>query len=316
MAMKASSLAVPVSDKAEKSKRQGNMKTTKEKPILSVLAVPDESSCSCYSGLLRCSVVVRDNQYLMYYDGTERPVLRADKQPTLKIFPKYYIFDVSQVQQGCNRVSLDKDSSHYIGKIQRDKNLDVHAFSLHPKRDTIDSQQSLYVLYNILPCDWVKILLGDEPPRKAQVALYSENNDTRSRGNTLAKSVSSCMKESNSLLRIAHPDSGLHVLSNKPPYRNRNGDFALNFFGRCHSSNPANMQLQDKDGRVILQLAQSKRNTFNLDFRYVLPLLNEIQCQHTTNRKTHVTSLSAIFYFFQCSIQCISSIWVCDCPAR
>jgi hypothetical protein len=252
----------------------------------------------------------------MYYDGTERPVLRADKQLTLKIFPKYYIFDVSQVQQGCNTVSLDKDSSLYIGKIRRDKNLDVHAFSLHPKRDTIDSQQSLYVLYNILPCDWAKILLGDEPPRKAQVALYRENNDTRSRRNTLAKSVSSCMKESNSLLRIAHPDSGLHVLSNKPPYKNRNGDFALNFFGRCHSSNPANMQLQDKDGRVILQLAQSRRNTFNLDFRYVLPLLNESQCQHTTNRKTHVTSLSAIFYFFQCSIQCISSIWVWHCPAR
>lgn len=269
MAKKESSLAVTVLDKSKQTKREDNMKVTKEKPILPVLAVPDESFCSCYSGLMRCSVVVKDNQYLMYYDGTERPVLRAEKQLTLKILPKYYIFDVSQIQQGCSTVSLDKDSSQFIGKIRRDKDVTIHAFSLHPKRDTIDSQQSLHVHYNIVPCDWVKILLGDEPPRKAQVALYSNENDTCSRGNTLAERVSLCMKDSNSLSRVADPDSGLHVLSNKLPCKNRHGEFALNFFGRCHRPNAANMQLQDKDGRIILQLAQSKRHIFNLDFRYV-----------------------------------------------
>ena len=91
-----------------------------DKFILPVLAVPGAKHYSRCSGLFQCSVLVKKNGYIMYYQHSKRPVLWADKQLTLNFLPKYYIFDISQMKRGCF-VPLDKDYSQYIGKIRRDK---------------------------------------------------------------------------------------------------------------------------------------------------------------------------------------------------
>jgi len=260
--------AVPTRKLERWNMRKDSKKTVSvmKAPTLSMFAVPSANHCSRYSGLFRCSVIAKGDQFIMYYDGQERPVLRADKQLTFKLLPKYYIFDISRVEGGC-AIPLDKDSPPYVGKIRRDKNVDIHAFSLHPKRDSIHSQQSLYIHYEISSSDWMNIFSGNEPPRKVRVAIYHKENDSLSRGNTLAEAVSLSMKETHSLSRVADSNSGLHVFSHKDPCKNECGDYALNFFGRCQLPSSANMQLQDENGRVILQLAQSKDYAFNLDFR-------------------------------------------------
>lgn len=248
-----------------RNNNQDNIKAKKNKvvvaePILSIFAVPSADKCSRYSGLFRCSVVAKGaEKYLMYYDGIQGPVILADRQLGLKILPKFYIFDISRVGRGCS-VPLNKDSAHYVGKLRRDKDLTVHAFSLHLKRISVRSRLSMYTL--------CRLDAGKEPPpRKVSVALYHEKSDTTNRGNTLAEAVSASMNKTRSLTQVADVHSGLFTFSNKDPCKKKNGMYSLDFYGRCQVASSANMQIADEHGRVILQLTQCTDNTYNLDFR-------------------------------------------------
>jgi len=235
--------------------------------ILPVLAVPTEDLHSPYSKLFQCSVVAEKNKYIMYYqqpDGTEIAVLRADKQKTMRVLPKFHIFDISQVEGG-SVVPLEKANTEYLGKFRREKDLRIHSFELHSEREEILSRKVMHVLYSVPSL--ATSLFGKDTPRKAQVALYHEASDSSERGNTLSDRVASSMKETNFLDRVADPDGGLFTFSNKEPYKKANGDFALNFYSRCRLSNPGNMQMEDDQGVVILQLAQYDENRFCIDFR-------------------------------------------------
>lgn len=238
--------------------------------LLPVLAVPTQDLHSRYSKLFQCSVVAENNKFIMYYqqpDGSEIAVLRAEKQKTLKVLPKYHIFDISQVEGGCV-VPLEKASTEYLGKVRREKGLRVHSFALHSEREEAHCSQRkvMHVLYQVPTI--ANTLFGKDPPRKAQVALYHEASDSSERGNTLSDRVVASMKETRFLDRVIDdPSSGLHVYSNKEPYKKVNGDFALNFFGRCQLSHPGNMQMEDDQGLIVLQLAQYDDNKFSLDFQ-------------------------------------------------
>lgn len=238
--------------------------------IPSVFAVPRADKLSSYSGLFRCSVVIKGNKFLMYYDGAPRPVLRADKQQSMPFLPKYYIFDISQSSQGGHVIPLEKRSTQYVGKVRRDENPDIHAFELKLKRTSAHSRQSLYLLYEFAPSDWTDMFFRNiKPPRRARVALYNEESDIRKRGNVLTENIATSMKEMGSLDLVANPGMGLHVFPSKIPRKNEQGQFALNFFGRCQIQSEVNMQLQDDKDKIIVQLAKATDDTFNLDFRYV-----------------------------------------------
>ena len=237
------------------------------KALLPVLAVPNDAHYVRYSNLFQCSVVAEKNKYTMYYqhsDGTETAVLRADKQKTLRTLPKYHIFDISQVEGG-SVVPLEKTNSEYLGKLRREKDYRIHSFALHSEREGPLSRKTMQILYQLPSI--VNSLLKKDPPRKAQVAIYHEASDNGERGNTLSDRVVSSMHETSFLDRVADPDSGLFTFSSKDPYKKANGEFALNFYGRCRLSDPANMQLEDKYGRVIIQVAQYDDDKFSVDFR-------------------------------------------------
>lgn len=238
---------------------------TKDVPVMTV---PTEDLHSPYSKLFQCAIVVEKNKFVMYYqhdDGTETPVLRADKQSTLHSLPKYHIFDISHVEGGCF-VPLGKANAEYLGKIRRERKPFTHNFALHSEREEALSRKVLHVLYSVP--SMTESLFGKQPPRKAQVALYHEASDSSERGNTLSDRVESSIKETNFLDRVADPNGGLYTFGNKEPFKNANGDFALNFYGRCSRANPSNMQMEDLHGRVIIQLSQcGEDNKFHLDFR-------------------------------------------------
>jgi hypothetical protein len=67
--------------------------------------------------------------------------------------------------------------------------------------------------------------------------------------------------------QVADPSKGLYTFNNKEPYKKGNGEFALNFWDRCRIPNPANIQIEDGNGRVVLQLCQYDDHKFSLDFR-------------------------------------------------
>lgn len=266
-------------------------------PVLSVFAPP--SKRSSFSGLFRCCVVTKKGQFVMYYDGIDQPALRADKQLSAKVLPKYYIYDISLEERGGISMPLNKNNKQYVGKIRRDKNQYGHAFEVKPKRETLQSRQSLYILYDIPRGDPVSSdVRKAPPPRKARVALYNEQtNIHRSQGNTLAEFVSSSLIKTNSLPQVANVDSGLHVFSHKEPFQKKNGDYALDFSGRCRMPSTANMQLQDDDGKVVIQLGKIKHNVFNLDFRYVILMRGSRRAVMQRRPLAHKSSTACRYLF-------------------
>jgi hypothetical protein len=249
--------------------RKDEARSVNTMPPPSVLAVPTDAHYSRYSGLFHCSIVEEKNKYIMFYqlpNGQEIPVLMAGKQKTLHVVPKYHIFDISRTEGG-RHVPLTKSDPQYLGKVRRDKNLLIHGFSLSSEREGPLASQILYILYQ-LP-SMKSVILRCEPPRKAEVALYHEESDNGARGNTLSESVAASMKATAFLDLVADRGSGLYTFSNKEPYKKSNGEFALNFYGRCKSSNSANMQIEDEHGRVIVQLCQWEDKKFHIDFRSV-----------------------------------------------
>lgn len=240
---------------------------TASKTLLSVHSVPNDKHYFHYSNLFQCSVVVEKNKFTLYYehpDGTQTPVLRADKQKTsLKTHPKYHIFDISQIEGGAV-LPLEKVNTEYLGKLRREKHLRIHSFALHSEREGPLSRKTMHILYQ---APSMLSVLKKQSPRKAQVAIYHEASDSGDLGNTLSDRVVASMKDAGFLDRVADPDSGLYTVSSKEPYRKANGDYALNFYNRCLLSNTANMQLEDEEGRVVLQVAQVDDNKFSVDFR-------------------------------------------------
>jgi hypothetical protein len=233
-------------------------------PLLPVLTSPTQDLHSPFSKLFQCSLVSEKNNFVMYYehpDGTKIPVLRADKQKTFRNLPKYYVYDISRTEGG-DVVPLNKESTEYLGKLRREKDLRIHSFALHSQREQDAlSRKVMQLLFDVPLASSFR-----NKPRKAQVALYHEASDTSERGNTLSERVVSSMKETSFLDHVADPHAGLWTFVNKKPSKDKNGDFALNFFGRCTHSNPANMQMEDDQGRVMLQFAANEES-FSLDFR-------------------------------------------------
>jgi hypothetical protein len=109
------------------------------------------------------------------------------------------------------------------------------------------------------------------------VALYHEASDLSERGNGLADAVAASIQETGFLDRVADPASGLVTFSHKEPYKNNEGGYALNFFGRCQLAHPVNTQMEDDNGQVVMQLCQWEDDKFSLDFRLWL-------CRHPTPR--------------------------------
>lgn len=247
--------------------RKDNAPSVNTMPPLSVLSVPSEAHYSRSSGLFHCSIVEEKNKYIMFYqlpNGHEVPVLMADRQKTLHVIPKYHIFDISQTEGG-HHIPFTKSNPEYLGKVRRDKNLRIHGFSLSSEREDPLARQIMYILYQLPTMK--SVILHCEPPRKAQVALYHEESDKGERGNTLSESVAASMQETTFLDRVADSRSGLYTFSNKEPYKKANGEFALNFYGRCKASHSANMQIEDENGHVIIQLSQWEDKKFSIDYR-------------------------------------------------
>ena len=237
-------------------------------PPLPVLAVPTERSYVRFSGMVQCSIAVEKNKFVMYYqhpDGSETPVLMARKQKTLQVLPKYHVFDISEVEGG-EHLDFKKSDHIYLGKFRRDKNLRIHGFSLTSEREEGPiARQVMYALCTLPSV--TNIVLRREPSRSAQVAIYNESDDSGDQGNTLAEVVSSSLKETSFLDRVCDPDSGLYAFSNKEPFKTNSGELALNFFSRCRGTSHANMQIEDENGRVLMQIAKWDGPKYNVDFR-------------------------------------------------
>lgn len=166
--------------------------------------------------------------------------------------------------EGGDVVPLEKTATEYLGKIRREKDLRTHSFALHSEREEGLSRKVMHVLHNIPTFT----LFGKEPPRKVQVALYSESSDSSDQGNTLSDRVSSSLRETGFLDKATDPKFGIHTYANKEPYKNQNGEYALSFTNnRCRISNPGNAQMEDAQGAVVLQVAQLDDNKFSIDFR-------------------------------------------------
>jgi hypothetical protein len=249
------------------------MTPTVQRIDLPVLAVPTEALHSKDSNLFQCSVLVQKNKFVMYYqqpDGSETAVLRADKQKTIRILPKYHIFDISNCEGGAV-VPLEKatNTSVYLGKVRREKDRRSHSFSLHSERESmhVSARKTMHVLYDLPTVLASALPFGKEPPRRVQLALYHEASDSSERGNGLADAVAASIQETGFLDRVADPASGLLTFSHKEPYKTKNGDFALNFYGRCQLPHPANIQMEDGNGQVVIQVCQRDDDKFSLDFR-------------------------------------------------
>lgn len=210
----------------------------------------------------------------MYYqqpDGSEIAVLRAEKQKTLRVIPKYHIFDISNCEGGAV-IPLEKttNASVYLGKVRREKDRRTDSFSLHSERESMhaSARKTMHVLYDTPAVLASALPLGKERPRRVQLALYHEASDSSERGNGLADAVAASIQQTGFLDRVADPASGLCAFSHKEPYKTRTGDYALNFYGRCQLPHPANIQMEDgNNGLVVLQLCQWDDDKFHLDFR-------------------------------------------------
>ena len=185
--------------------------------------------------------MVEKNKFIMYYqqpDGTETAVLRADKQKTLRVLPKYHIFDISNCEGGAV-VPLEKvtNTSVYLGKVRREKDRRTHSFALHSERESMhaSARKTMHVLYDTPTVLASSLPLGKESPRRVQLALYHEASDSSERGNGLADAVSTSIQVTGFLDRVADPASGIFTFGHKEPYKKDNGDYALNFHGdrRC-----------------------------------------------------------------------------------
>ena len=106
----------------------------------------------------------------MYYqqpDRTETAELLADKQKTLRVLPKYHIFDVSDCEGGAV-VPLEKtiNNSVYLGKVRREKDRRTHSFSLHSERENMhaSARKTMHVLYDIPTVLASALPFGKEPP--------------------------------------------------------------------------------------------------------------------------------------------------------
>jgi hypothetical protein len=195
---------------------------------LGVMQVPTANHYASRSGKVQCIMSERDggNKIVLSYqleNGTEVPVLMALRQKTVKVLPKYHLFDISA--DGNTHAKLTKEDPQYLGKVRRDKNIRIHAFALSVPVEDVgldDSaeetyEQSMYVLYE-LP-SLTSVLLRKDPPRRAQVAVYSEPADVNGLGNRLAHMVSASKKATGHLDNVSDPASGLFAFANKEPYK-------------------------------------------------------------------------------------------------
>jgi hypothetical protein len=123
----------------------------------------------------------------------------------------------------------------------------------------------MYVLYE-LP-SLTSVLLRKDPPRRAQVAIYSEPADLNGVGNRLAHMVSASKKGTGHLDLVSDPAGGLFAFDNKEPYKKANGDLALNFEGRCRRASPSNMIIEGPGGENLLSVAKWESKQYTVDFK-------------------------------------------------
>jgi hypothetical protein len=237
----------PVSLAAAGSEEDTNEVATQlvNDPPLPVLAVPTQGHLSPRSKLFQCCIYAEKKKFVLCYEqpsgDTSPPVLLAThKKLTTPGFPKYYIFNVSQVFKNGLQIRLTKNASQYLGKVRRRMSghpNDYFCWAVHSKHSKSEANDVL-AMDIALSADKKTSLL------KAELDLYPEGSSASDR-----------------VLKFSNKTSSR---------KNKNGDdvYTLNFFDRCTGGNTANVQIVDGQGRVVLQLAQNGDNgkTFSLDF--------------------------------------------------
>jgi hypothetical protein len=179
-------------------------------------------------------------------DGTEIVLLVATKQAA---GPRMYtISDLSsKLGKQLGVLSMSKSSVKSL------------VYSLYQ-----ENEQVATILYQVPSI--INVVL-DGPPRRAQIAISACQAHVQLQSGILEAKSKLSMHKTRSLQGIDDGQPFLHVFETKDPYSKGGGRWGLNFHGRGRLASSKNMQMENKQGETVFQIAKWDKHAYNVDFR-------------------------------------------------
>jgi hypothetical protein len=223
---------------------------------LDCFAMPAKKDYRSRTGLVHCVVRREVSQgrfgfasnritfALQKRDGTEIVLLVATKQAAV-----YTISDFS--------------SKHgkQLGVLSlAGKSVKLLVYSLYQEHEQVAT-----ILYQVPSI--INVVL-DGPPRRAQIAISASQAHVQLKSGILEQKSKISIHKTRSLQGIdndAHPF--LHVFENKDPYSKGGGRWGLDFHGRGRLASSKNMQMENKEGVIVFQIAKWDKHAYSVDFR-------------------------------------------------